>query len=78
MVTTVCGPFLGMLSPCSERKGGVRVKRVTEGVAQNSRTNTKRRNKGGAMQGGGGGGVGWDAPPPPVPLWSPSKAGRKL
>ena len=31
-------------------------------------------------RGGGlkGGGVGWDTPPPRVPLWSPPKAGRKI
>ena len=27
---------------------------------------------------GGGGGIGWDPPPPRVPLCSPPKAGRKL
>ena len=31
---------------------------------------------GGGVEGGGG--VGWDTPPPRVPLWSPPKAGRKL
>ena len=34
---------------------------------------------GGSEGAGGGGGFGWDPPPPPRgPLWSPTKAGRKL
>ena len=30
------------------------------------------------LKGGAEGGVGWDPPPPRVPLWSPPKAGRKI
>ena len=32
----------------------------------------------GVGKGGRGGGFGWDAPPPMVPLWSPSEAGQKF
>ena len=34
--------------------------------------------EGGLKGGDGGGGVGWDPPPPWVPLWSLPKAGRKF
>ena len=27
---------------------------------------------------GGGGGVGWELPPPRVPLWSPPKVGKNV